>query len=408
MSQAKRILKEIAITQEYKALVNAIEKGDYDAILSSYQQISKLIERKEKEVKSKMEKLIRKNKREEYQRFRSALARHAITVLPQWYWLSSELEKQNIMEGEVVAFGSEGDPLVETAKGKVVIIRGATLTEGERVWFKVTGQGKKIDFGKVLELTPSLLYSILIKDTQEKIRNSLALIRESINKYLEEQKSPTELSGLLRQLEGVKDLVFKSKLQEEDKRRFITSILEYRKGLLKAVVPRLAFQFVSQCEEKILSMFCSDKRQQVTKTLSPLGLFCYEAHESIKAELLPNGWFKGYQETIEKLEKNLNSMATVMKLLEFKAEIKELYPLAKEYLQRMDRFFQRLFERATAAAIALTEDKVCEIEDIYSAIKKAFSIEQVCLELQKVFYSLEEFFTLREAFLKLRMRLKET
>lgn len=410
MSQVKKILKRIAVSDEYKNLVDAIEKGDCANILSSYEQVSNLIDKMEEEVKSGIEKLARRNKGEEYQKFQLAFAQRAITALPQWHWLSSELKKRNIMRGEVIDFGRKGDPLVKTAEGRVVVISGATLKKGEKIWFKVIAQGEKFDFGKVFELTPDLFYFILTQDTQEKIRNSFTSIQGLISKCLErrEKIELTELSGLLRQLEDIRNLVSESKLREEDKKEVISKVLEYRRKLLKAAIPKLAFQFLSQFEENAINELCSNNKQQVSKALSSLRLLCYETHNLIKAKLISNEWLKRYQEIVEKLEKNLNSMATVIKLLELKAEIKELYPLAEEYIQKMDRFFQNLSERAVTVSLTLAEDRVYDIENIYSVIKNTFSITQVCSELRKVFNSSEEFFTLRGALSKLIRKLEGT
>lgn len=406
MSQATKILKKIASAEEYKALVTAIEKTDGESALTSYQQISQLLEETEKEVRDRIQSLTRKNKDDDYQKFRATFALRVATNLPQWHWLNSELKKQKIMEGAVFGRGTKGDPLVRTAEGRVVVIRGATLKEGDKVRFKVIVEGEKLDFGKVLELTPDLFYYILTRDTRERIENCFAAIRERLSKNFggTDENSPGELTQLLRELENIRELT--AKLGAEERERIMARVMAYRKSLLKASVTYLAFQFLSQQEEKELKESCPGDEQQLSIALSALGLFRYQTHKEIKAELFSGKKLKGYDEIVNNLENNLESMEAALKLLEFKTRVKEAYPLAQRYLQKMDRFFQGLDEKATQVALSLAGgNKLCSTEDIYAAVRDAFSSESLRSELRKAFRSSEEFFTLRGALLELRAKL---
>jgi len=72
MSNTKKTLKRIASSEEYQALVTAIDQTDYESIFSSYVQISRLLEEAGSEIEKTIENLPRRNKDDERRRFQSA------------------------------------------------------------------------------------------------------------------------------------------------------------------------------------------------------------------------------------------------------------------------------------------------------------------------------------------------
>ena len=404
MSQTSKTLKKIASGEEYQALVAAVEQADYEAIFNTYTQITRLLEEAQKEIEERIQNLPRHNKDEDCQKFRSAFASRCRTTLPQWYLIDSELKKQNIMEGEVLGLGSKGDPLARTPQGRVVVIRGGNLKEGDKVKFKVISEGGKVDFGSVFELSPHTFYLILNQDTRDRIRDSFASLREYINNSSDgtDEDRLSQLSQLLKQLEEVRELA--SKLREEDREKTLARVVAHRRRLLTDAVMKLAFDFLAQQEEKDIEDCCQSE-QQAASALSAPGIFRQRTYEAVKAELLSREKPKAYQETLDKLENNMDSMNSALEFLDFKAEIDKLYPTAKKYLQRMDQLFQRLSQKAIQVAFELGEDKLYDMSDIRSAIENAFSGKALYSELRRAFRSPEEFFSLRVAFGELRARL---
>ena len=101
----------------------------------------------------------------------------------------------------------------------------------------------------------------------------------------------------------------------------------------------------------------------------------------------------------------MDSMDSALKLMDFEAKIDEVYPAARKYLERMDRFFQMLTQKANQLADNLSESSEYEIQRI---IEGAFSEQVLSAELNQVFRSPDEFFSLRRALAELRARLDET
>jgi hypothetical protein len=404
MSQTVKTLKKIAASEEYQVLETAIKQVDPEAIFNSYKRISEILEESEREILDKIQQLPRHNKDQDWQRFRLALTGRSQTILPHWYWVNEQLKKQKIMEGKVAGFGSKGDPLAKTPEGRIVVIRGATLKEGERVRFRVVAEGEKMDFGRVLELSPDTFYFILTQDTREKVTNTLNSIRDHIDSYLRGKAEGTlsELSQLLLELKDIGELP--SKLRGEEKERMLARIQEYRTRLLKTSMTKLAFDFTAKREEREIVDSCQGSQEQIARALSALGLFRHQAHLSLKAELLSGDKPKGYPEIVDQLEKNLDSMETALQLMDFKTKIERVYPLAKRYLERMDLFFERLNRKATDLAFTLGGN-ISDVPQIESSIEVTFSLEALGAELKRTFLSPEEFSNLRGAVNELRLRL---
>ena len=404
MSQTKKALKKIASGEEYKTLVEAVEEANYEAISSSYRQILELLEEEKRKRRKQIESLPRKNKEETWQKFLSAFDLATKRILPLWHQINSELQKRKVMEGEVFGFGSKGDPLVKTPEGRIVVLRDSRLKEGERVRFKVVSEGEKIGFGKVFELTPDSLYFIFTQDVRERLRNSLNLAKDRFKACLEslnEGQLP-DLKEPLKGLEEVEKLA--SELHGEERERIIGQVLGYRKRLLKAAGTKLMFDLISQEEEKEIENFYQHEQEQKTKALSAPGLFRRHTFEAVKRELFIGDKLQRYSEVLKEMEERLDSMDSALELLEFKSRIKEAYPKAKRYLEKMDQLFDSLVKKTKQVTDSLAEKGVSEPEEIRSAIKDAFSEKTLLAEFRKVFRSAEEFFALRGALLELRKR----
>jgi hypothetical protein len=404
MSQTVKTLKKIAASEEYQVLETAIKQVDPEAIFNSYKRISEILEESEKEILDKIQQLPRHNKDQDWQRFRLALTARSQTILPHWHWVNEQLKKQKIMEGKVAGFGSKGDPLAKTPEGRIVVIRGATLKEGDKVRFKVVAEGEKIDFGRVLELSPDTFYFILTQDTRERVTNTLNSIRDHIDSYLRGKVEGTlsELSQLLLEFKDISELP--NKLRGEEKERMLARIQEYRTRLLKTSMIKLVFDFIAKREERDIVDSCQGNQEQIARALSAPGLFRHQAHLSLKAELLSGDKPKGYPEIVNQLEKNLDSMETALQLMDFKNRIEKVYPLAKRYLEGMDLFFERLNRKAMDLAFTLGEN-VGDVSQIESSIEVAFSLEALGTELRRTFRNPEEFLNLRGAVNELRLRL---
>lgn len=401
MSNVVKILKQLASSEEYKALETAIKDSNAENIISYYKKLSGTLEKSEAEVVAKMQELPRQNKDKDIQNFRATFSSRSRTVLPQWYWLNDQLKQQKIMEGKVFGFGGKGDPLVRTPEGKLVIITGATLKEGDNVRFKVVNSTEKADFGVLFELTPDNLYAVLTQDSRDKVMNSMASVRERVDNFPQNGGGAdklTELSQLIKEIDDVKEVA--AKLRGEEKERIIARTQVYRKKLLSTSVAKLVFDFLARREENEIREFCGGDQEKTALVLTAPGLFRYDAYLSLKAELLAGEKPKGYAEATDKLEKNLDSMQAALELLDFKAKVEESYSLAKSYLDRMDRLFGRITRRANEIALKLETDASDESK-IKSIIEKAFSEEALRADVVEVFRGSEEFFKMRAALIEL-------
>lgn len=404
MSQASKLLKRIASSEEYRALESGVKNIDAQAVFNSYTQISKLMEEAEAEVLEKIKNLPRRDKEPDLQQFRSAFDSRSRTMIPQWYGIEDELKKIKIMSGKVSGVGSKGDPVVKTSEGRIVVLAGATLKEGDKVRFIVVSEGDKVDFGSVFELTPDTFYSILTQDKRDEVRNSFNSIREKVDSYLRNrgEKQISELSQLLKELESFRE--FASQLTGEEKERNLVWVTTQRNRLLKVSIAKLVFDFLSKQEEREIEKLCQGDPQQVARAMSVPGLLRSQSHLALKAQLLAGEKPKGYSELVDKLQKDMGSMDSALKLMDFEAKIDEAYPAVRRYLERMDRFFQKLTQKANQLADSLSASKECDIQHV---IEEAFSGQALSAELKQVFRSPEEFFSLRRSLAELRARLGE-
>ncbi len=400
MSQASKILKKLATSDEYKTLVEAMSKGDYQAIYESYTRLNAAIDEASKEVEAKIQGLVRQNKDEDRQKFMAALNQRASDVLPEWHRLNAEFKKQKIMEGTVFGVGSKGDPLVRSPEGRVVVISHATLKEGDKVRFKVVAEGDKIDFGRLFELSADSFDMLLNQDARDQIRNALNSVRDRVNAVITSGETDG-LDDLLKELEESKKAA--EKLQAEERERALGRIAALRRKLVETVVTRIAADFICREEEREIRELCTGEDTELA--LAAPGLCRRSSHDQFKAEFLVDENPKGYRETIQKMESSLDSMNSAIELMEFKARIEQIFPAVREYAKKLDRSLDNLSDIIRQLAGRLAQDNLACLADINAAIKAALADEATAGWLRRGFRSPDEFFTLRASLSELQTRL---
>jgi hypothetical protein len=402
MSQASKVLKEIAAMPEYAAIAQAIEKNDYEAIANSYKQLNTIIEEKKKQILEKIDSLVRQNKGEDRQQFINAFSLRISTTLPQWHRLNLLMQEQKVTEGEVIGVGSKGDPMLRTPDGKLTIISGLTAEKGAKVTLRITKEGEKVNFGQTIEFNPDFFYILLNQTMLTGIRERFNAIEERLKVSVGEI-TPALLGELLQELEKVRELA--NGLRQDEKERVNSRILVFRKQLLGEYGVKMAMEFIERQETDEITALCSADALKLTCALAAPGLFRYQSYQAIKAELLNGKELKGYTETLSRLENNLDSMDTALKLMEFKSGFEEVEPSARAYLDKIDILFEKLNRKARIVVTAMAEDKIGTVEDIQSRIETAFAGKGACSEIRGVFRSPTEFFASRESLAKLRAML---
>ena len=402
MSQAIRALKSIASQPEYKSLAEAIEVADYDKVCQSYVQVSELLRKAKTEILDKIQSLPRRNKDEDCQSFLAAVAAHQVSILPQWHWLDSLLKEQRIFEGEVVGFGSKGDPLAKTSEGKIVVLAGSALTKDSKVALQVTGQGRNVNFGKVFEFTSDSLYQIVRRDILGRIRISLDSVKQRIPECLVHpvEEGFTKLSDLLTRLEEIRGLA--SRLRAEDREKVLDRILAYRKKLLSEVGVSLIFELLSREEETDIRESCQGDEQRTALALSAPGILRHKAHEALKAELFAGEDLRKCVEIQQKLKAGPYSLDTDLELAGLKWRTEKVYPASERYMEKIEALYTRFYERAQKVAYVIAEDRICGIEDIRRTFRQAFSDVYIATELRQVFQSMDEYRSLRADLAELR------
>lgn len=401
MSQTKAALKQIASSEEYKALAEAIEKGDFATICKSYLSVAGVLEKTKSEIKEKIKNLPRRNKEAEYQRFVNAFDVRARATLPFWYKVDSELKSRKIMEGVVVGIGSKGDPLVRTDTGRLVVLNDAKLTEGVKVRFRVVAESEKVDFGRVFELTAESFYSILTEDAREKIRTSFISVRGRIGASAEGYDS-AGLDEALKELENVRQLA--DKLQPEEKERAIARAKIQRRQLLNQVCMQMMFDTIAQEEEREIRGLYAGDEKKIAEALAAPGLFRQQSYAKAKEEVFAGDEVHGFAEVLSRMEDQVDNMQAAMDLLQFKAKIEDAIPKAKGYLEGMERLYDGLARRLNRLVPELVEANISETKQVMSAITNAFLPEVLASELRRAFHGSEDFSALRGAFVELRTR----
>jgi hypothetical protein len=401
MSQTKIALKQIASSEEYKALAEAIGKKDFATISHCYSSIGELLGKAKEEIREKIQNLPRKNKEEEYQKFAASFDIRARGNLPLWFQIDSELKNRGVTEGRVIGTGSKGDPVVRTESGRLFVLNEAKVAEGERVRFRVTGESEKVDFGRVFELTAESFYAILTEDTREKIRTSFKSLRERTD-ISPNNPDISELDGVLKELENVRELA--EKLQPEERDNAFARVKMQRKRLLGQVCLKMMFDIIAaEEEEEVREMYAGDEKK-IADALAAPGLFRKQSHEKSKEEMFSGEEIRGYAEVLSRKEQQVENMQVAMEVLQYKSTIEEAIPKAKDYLSRMDRLYDGLTKRLNRLVPEMVEADISEARQIYVAIKDAFESAALLAELRRVFHGTEDFSSLRTAFMELRSR----
>jgi hypothetical protein len=191
----------------------------------------------------------------------------------------------------------------------------------------------------------------------------------------------------------------------EERESVIARVRNYRQRLMDARLARIVSRFLSDWEEKQVAAAGDGDHEQLTLALSAPGIFRSQAYETLRKEILGQEKPRGYQETVDRLGKNMNSMDCALELLDFEKRIDEVYPAAKTYLGRMDRLFRGLSRKAQQVTTEISSGETCDVAEIRSAIESAFSDDNLYRELRGAFRSAAEFFTLRRALVELQTRL---
>jgi hypothetical protein len=400
MSQASKALKEIAASQEYSSLVKAIENSDYDVIATIFVQLSKLIEDKKNNILEQIRNSPRQIE-ENRQQFLTAYTMRLDSTLPQLYRLKSLIDKQNIIEGEIVDIGIKGDPITKTPGGKTVIINGIKANKGDRIKYKITNPGAKVDFGKPVEINADFFYNVLNQETLERIQKSF----DAVEVYFNSSSNRTDVTQaeLLSNLETAREVSIKLKPEEQE--RINNRISAIRKSILADYVTNKTLDFLASEEEKEIRKYFNNDEIKLSMALSSTGLFRREPLKLLKNDLFIDNKLKGYDDIIITLENNLDSMDGALNLIEFKTKVEELEPHAKTYLFKMDELFTILNKKSRFIVDTIARANTIDMTEIQKQIENAFSCRSLDIEFKKVFRSLNEFFSLRDATIKLQASL---
>lgn len=406
MSNTKKLLSEIASGTEYKALAAAIEKVDYQAIFDSYMQIYRLINNGKGRIEEGIKSLPVQSKNDHLDKFKQTFDVAIERILPLWHQLNLVITRKQIMEGEVFSIGKKGDPLVRTPQGRIIALRGTKLELGDKVTFVVEYEGEKVGMGRVFNLDAQSFYNLITQEPRERIRKALASIEDRMKASPANlDKDSLSLFGeLLAELEGIKK--FPASFNSEEQKRVISQVLIHRKRLIHDMGVKFMFDFLSRQEEKEIEDFFQDRLEEKTKALSALGLFRRQTYEAAE-KLIPGDKSEELGQAFSGGEDEVNSMASIMKLMDFKDSIDRILPKAKSYLDSMNRIFDNLTRRVRQVTDALSESDTVDPEEIRQAIKKAFGEDALSLELKASFRTSREFLSLRGAYSELVKKLKD-
>ncbi|MBI2859409.1 MAG: hypothetical protein HYX90_10060 [Chloroflexi bacterium] len=408
MSQAEKILKGIAATEDYKALAAAVDNRDYDSIGKGYCKVAELMADGKKQVVEKLGNLSRQNKDQERNNFESAFARRISSDLPHWYSISSLLREKGVLEGEVYSLGKKGDPLVRSPEGRLVVVSGSKAQPGSRIFFRIDTRGEKIDFGREARLDADLFYSLLNSDLLDSIRAKMDSIESRLQDLAANRgKTPAvEMSRLLTELGEVKEA--SERLRESERTRYTNRVQAIRRNIIGDWVTRSIFDFLNNLEEREISQACQNDSESIARALSAPGLFRKQSHELLRSRLFAGRDLKGYAEALAEREKALDTMNAALDLMEFKSGVDDAVPLAKRYFERMDVLFGNLHRRAVRLARSISENGVCSAVEIDASIEQEFSWQALGFEIRAAFRNPGDFHGTREAVARLRAMLGET
>jgi hypothetical protein len=410
VTQTTKVLKEIASSEEYKALAGAVDKVDYEAMFDPYMRISQLLQEGRTTIEKSIENLPVQNKQGQRDKFQRAFGLATERILSVWYQLNcrvnSGLAKTKVMEGEVFAFGKKGDPLVKAPEGAIVILPGSKLEQGQHVQFRVVQEAEKLSFGRVFDLNPQSFYLLMTQETRDKVNESLAWIRDRLSTFQGrwDGDSRAELGELLRRLQDVRET--SSNLRPEESRRVATQVAGCRKQLLYNASMGLMFDFISEQEERDIEKFYRDGQEDKSRALTALGLFRRHSYETAREKFLLKEEPEGYVHILSEMGDKVDSMDSAMEFMEFQSAVDEVYPKAKSYFERMDRLFDNLVDRLKQVVDTLSKKDIIDPEEIRLTIEETFSERVLFLELRRVFRSSKEFLSSRSAFMELNRRLR--
>jgi hypothetical protein len=407
MSHTAKSLKSIATGEDYKALCAAIDSRDYQTLYNSYTKLSQLLTDAGKEIEGKIDNLPRRNKDEDLQKFQKAFEQRSRTAVPQWYWIKSQIQKQNIMDGVVVSMGKMGDPLTRTPAGRLVVLSGSKAKEGDKVTFSVVSEGPKIDFGRQFELTPDSFYFLLNQEVHQQVKDSLDAIQQKLDSFpgASDADNLSQMDEMLKAMEEVRGLA--PKLLDIEREKVLNRVAGFRRRLLGSMVEKLALDTVIKEEEKAIKELCPDDGAQAAALSAP-GLYRSLTFRAFKEGLFKGDELRGFEEILGEHEKKMDTMESAMKFEEFKAGMSVLQPKAKLYVDGMERLFQRIQFKAKQLTNTIMNEKTDSAEAVLSKIGEAFSEKALGNELKRVFRSAEEYFDARGAATDLKARLGDT
>jgi hypothetical protein len=399
MSQASKALKEIAAGPEYTLLAQAVEKSDYEAIAAAYRTLAVAIEEKKRAVLEKID-TVPGQMGENRQQFITAF-NSRLDTLPAYEKLFKMINEQKIVDGDITDVGSKGDPIVKTADGKTVIISGAKAEKGAHIKYKIITEGQKLDFGKFVELNADFFYSVLNQETLNKIELCFNSVENRLRSG--EKMTPEILNEMLAALEQARGIACSLKSVEQE--RTSQRILAYRKKMLGDYGMKLAFDFMAAAEEKEIRDLYPGDEVKTAKALAAPGLFRRQQYMAFKNSLFMGAKLKGSDEIQAKLEKNIESMDSALKLMEFKATLDELESNARGFVAKMDELFDKLNNKARYTVYAIAEDKTFNAGEIQGKIEGAFSGISLFSEIRRIFRGQGDYFSSREAAVKLKTTL---
>ncbi len=410
MSQTSKVIKDIATGEAYTQLTSSIEQNDYKSMFEAYALIEAELQEGKTKIEEGIENLPVRNIRDHREKFQKAFDQARVRMLPLWDQIRRQLEKgmqsNGVLEGEVFGAGKKGDSLVKAPDGAVVVLGGAKIEPGKRVKFTIMQEAGKVKFGRVFNLEAQNFYLMVTQETRDRVRAMLASIEEAVDTFQERlQEDPwPELGRLLEDLEAVKSLT--AALQTEERRRIFNQITRYRRVLIHQAGTRFMFKYIAEREENEIQQFYQDGQEERSRALSALGLFRRYTYDSVKQEILSGEKPEGYTEIVNQLNEEVDSMDSAMRLLDFESAMDEVHPRAKGYLERMDKFFDALAQKARRVTETLAEKGITDHQEIRLAIETAFTPEALLRELRYTFRSPRDFLSSRKAFLELNRMLK--
>jgi len=410
MSQTSKVIKDIATGEVYTQLTTAIEQNDYKSMYEAYVQIDAQLEEGKGKIEEGIDNLPVRNIREHREKFLKSFEQATVRMLPLWHQIRRQLEKgmesNGVLEGEIFGAGKKGDSLVKAPDGAVVVLGGSKIEPGKRVKFTIMQEAGKVKFGRIFNLEPQNFYLTVTQETRDKTRAMLASIEDAVATFHERlQEDPwPELGKLLEDLEEIKSLT--SSLQTEERRRIFNQISRHRRTLIHQSGTRFMFKYIAEREESEIEEFYQDGQEERDRALAALGLFRRYTYDSVKQEILSGEKPEGYIEIVSQMNEEVDSMDSAMRLLDFETAMEEVHPRAKGYLERMDRFFENLAQKARRVTETLAEKGITDHEEIRQAIETAFTPEVLLRELRYTFKGSRDFISSRKAFLELNRMLR--